>query len=59
MSCEREIQEEVGLRVKDIQYSGSQPWPMPGVLMVGCTAMATSTQLTVSTNCFLLSLSFL
>jgi NAD+ diphosphatase len=34
----REIQEEVGLRVKDIRYFGSQPWPFPHSLMVGFTA---------------------
>lgn len=35
---EREIQEEVGLAVKDIRYFGSQPWPFPDSLMVGFTA---------------------
>ncbi|MDR3200773.1 MAG: NAD(+) diphosphatase [Spirochaetales bacterium] len=35
---EREIMEEVGLRVKNIRYFGSQPWPFPDSLMLGFTA---------------------
>jgi len=31
----REIFEEVGLRVKNIRYHKSQPWPFPGQLMLG------------------------
>lgn len=34
----REIFEEVGLRVGNIRYFGSQPWPFPDSLMVGFTA---------------------
>ena len=48
MCCEREIHEEVGVRVKDVRYIASQPWPMPSVLMVGCTATATTTNINVS-----------
>lgn len=33
----REIHEEVGIEVKDIQYFGSQPWPFPNSLMVAFT----------------------
>ncbi len=35
---EREIFEEVGLRVKDVRYFGSQPWPFPNSLMLAFTA---------------------
>ena len=35
---QREVKEEVGIEVKDIQYFGSQPWPFPHSLMVGFTA---------------------
>ena len=34
----REIEEEVGIRVADIRYFGSQPWPFPHSLMIGFTA---------------------
>lgn len=36
----REIGEEVGLLVDDVQYLGSQPWPFPRSLMVGFAARA-------------------
>ena len=38
----REVFEEVGLRVNDIRYFGSQPWPFPASLMLGFTAEAES-----------------
>jgi len=34
----REVFEEVGLRVRDIRYFGSQPWPFPHSLMLAFTA---------------------
>jgi len=34
----REVAEETGLRIKNIRYFGSQPWPYPSGLMVGFTA---------------------
>ena len=34
----REVLEEVGLKVKNIKYFGSQPWPFPNSLMIGFTA---------------------
>jgi NAD+ diphosphatase len=37
-AVEREIGEEVGIRVKNIRYFGSQPWPFPDSLMIGFTA---------------------
>lgn len=36
----REVLEESGVRVRDCQYQGSQPWPFPGALMLGFIAMA-------------------
>lgn len=35
---EREVMEEVGIKVKNIAYFKSQPWPFPNSLMVAFTA---------------------
>lgn len=34
----REVQEEVGISIKNIRYFGSQSWPFPNSLMLGFTA---------------------
>ncbi len=39
----REVHEETGIKVTDIRYSGSQPWPFPTSLMLGFTARALDT----------------
>jgi NAD+ diphosphatase len=36
--AQREVFEEVGIRIKQIRYFGSQPWPFPNSLMIGFTA---------------------
>jgi NAD+ diphosphatase len=36
----REVAEEVGIHVTDLQYVASQPWPYPGSLMLGFHALA-------------------
>lgn len=36
----REVAEEVGVRVFDLRYVASQPWPYPGSLMLGFHALA-------------------
>jgi NAD+ diphosphatase len=43
----REIQEEVGLRVKNLKYFGSQPWSFPDSLMIGFTAEYASGEITI------------
>jgi NAD+ diphosphatase len=43
----REVLEEAGIRVGAVTYLGSQPWPFPRSLMLGFTAEATSTMVTV------------
>ena len=35
----REVFEETGISVHDVQYMGSQPWPFPHSLMIGFRAM--------------------
>lgn len=37
-AVEREVAEEVGVRLTNIRYFGSQPWPFPHSLMIGFTA---------------------
>ena len=37
-AVEREVAEEVGIQIRDIEYFGSQPWPFPNSLMLGFTA---------------------
>jgi NAD+ diphosphatase len=34
----REVYEEVGVRIEDIRYVASQPWPFPSSLMLGFSA---------------------
>ncbi|GAB6052660.1 hypothetical protein JCM17960_14800 [Magnetospira thiophila] len=43
----REVMEEVGLEIEDVNYVQSQPWPFPASLMVGLTARARTVRLTV------------
>lgn len=43
----REALEETGVAVTDVRYAASQPWPFPHQLMVGFTARATSTEVTL------------
>jgi NAD+ diphosphatase len=43
----REVMEETGIRVGDVVYAGSQPWPFPSSLMLGYFGKALSTDVTV------------
>ena len=42
----REVMEETGVRVDDVRYHSSQPWPFPSSLMLGFTATARSERIT-------------
>jgi NAD+ diphosphatase len=46
----REIYEEAGVRVRDVAYLASQPWPFPSSLMIGCAAKAESGELKIDIN---------
>jgi NAD+ diphosphatase len=46
----REIHEEAGVRVKNVRYFTSQPWPFPSSLMMGCFAEAEDRALTIDHN---------
>ncbi|MEL7213462.1 MAG: NAD(+) diphosphatase [Pseudomonadota bacterium] len=43
----REVFEEAGVTVGQVDYLASQPWPFPASLMIGCHGHATSTELTI------------
>ena len=43
----REVMEEAGIRVKNVRYHSSQPWPFPSSLMIGCHAEAASTEISM------------
>ena len=42
----REVREETGIEVSDVQYHSSQPWPFPSSLMLGFTARAETDDIT-------------
>jgi len=46
----REIAEEVGIKVREVRYFGSQPWPFPDSLMIGFTAKYASGELKIDHN---------
>ena len=43
----RELYEEAGIRVRDVTYLASQPWPFPSTLMIGAHAHALSDSLVI------------
>ena len=46
-AARREVLEETGVRVGEVRYLRSQPWPFPSSLMIGCVGEALSEELTV------------
>jgi len=46
----REVHEEAGVRVRDVTYVMSQPWPFPSSLMIGCHAHADDPAIVVDTT---------
>lgn len=45
----RELFEEAGIRVRNIRYVASQPWPFPSSLMLGCHCEADGERLIIDT----------
>lgn len=43
----REVAEETGIRVGEVGYLASQPWPFPASLMIGCRGEALSEEITI------------
>ena len=43
----RELNEEAGITVDEVSYLGSQPWPFPASLMIGCLARTVSNRIVV------------
>jgi NAD+ diphosphatase len=43
----REVFEEAGVRVREVAYIASQPWPFPSQLMIACHALTDDTALTI------------
>jgi NAD+ diphosphatase len=46
----REVFEETGVRVTDVRYHSSQPWPFPASIMLGFHARAVTTEIRVDTD---------
>ena len=46
----REVWEEAGVRVGEVRYHSSQPWPYPSSLMIGCHGRALSTDINIDTT---------
>nr|WP_204244830.1 NAD(+) diphosphatase [Parasphingorhabdus marina] len=43
----RELWEEAGIKVRDVRYVASQPWPFPSSLMIACTSITDDPTLTL------------
>lgn len=46
-AVQREVFEESGIRVHDVSYIASQPWPFPSQLMIGCHSHALNDDLVI------------
>jgi NAD+ diphosphatase len=43
----REVDEEAGIRVGEVRYHSSQPWPFPHSLMLGCMGRAETNEISI------------
>jgi len=46
----REVHEEAGIRVANVRYQSSQPWPFPASIMLGFTADAVTEDIRIDAN---------
>jgi NAD+ diphosphatase len=46
----REVEEETDIRVKEVHYHSSQPWPFPSSLMLGFSAVAGNSEIHMNDN---------
>jgi len=46
----RELQEEAGIKITDVIFHSTQPWPYPSSLMIGCYARAVTSEIVIDTN---------
>jgi NAD+ diphosphatase len=46
----REVMEEAGIRVGEVRYHSSQPWPFPSSLMIGCHGVGESRDIRMDTE---------
>jgi NAD+ diphosphatase len=46
----REVLEETSIKVGEVKYHSSQPWPFPHSLMIGCVGRAESTDIEIDSG---------
>lgn len=46
-AVQREVWEEAGIRVGDVYFHSTQPWPFPHSLMIGCIGIAETTEINI------------
>jgi NAD+ diphosphatase len=46
----REVLEETNIKVGEVAYQSSQPWPFPHSLMIGCLGRAETTDITIDSG---------
>lgn len=49
-ACRREVWEEAGIKIGDVKYIKSQPWPFPSSLMIGVIAEALSDTINIDND---------
>lgn len=49
-ACRREVYEEAGIKVGDVKYIKSQPWPFPSSLMIGVIAEALDDKINIDND---------